>query len=119
VTGSYTFFGISTLQTVRMLLTVMTQNIKDYGKMRHIFDIVNDAFSTYASIECLAVDEVLVLFKERVNFKQYIPKKHKCFGFKIYKLCDMSGYTYDMDVYFGKNKTCATADVTSTHATDM
>jgi hypothetical protein len=24
-----------------------------------------------------------------------------------------------MDVYFGKNKTCATADVTSTHATDM
>jgi hypothetical protein len=63
-------------------------------KIRQIFDILNDTFSTYyAPTEHLAVDEVIVPFKGRVNFKQYIPKKHKCFGIKIYKLCDMSGYT--------------------------
>jgi hypothetical protein len=36
----------------------------------------------------MAVDEVNCSFKERVIFKQYTPNKHKCFGIKIYKLCD-------------------------------
>jgi len=44
------------------------------------------------------VDEVIVKFKGKVIFRQYIPKKRKCFGIKIYKLCDGSGYTYDMRV---------------------
>jgi hypothetical protein len=69
-------------------------------KIRRIFDILNDAFSTYYTpTEYLAVDEVIVLFKGRVNFKQYIPKKHKRFGIKIYKLCNMSGYMCDTDMY--------------------
>jgi len=46
----------------------------------------------------LAVDEVIVKFQGRVIFRQYIPKKRKCFGIKIYKLGDESGYTYDMRV---------------------
>jgi len=32
--------------------------------------------------EHLAVDEIIVLFKWRVIFKQYIPKKHKEFVIK-------------------------------------
>jgi hypothetical protein len=43
--------------------------------------------------------------------------KNKRFGIKIYALCDMSGYTYDMDVYLGKSRTRSTADMTATHAT--
>jgi hypothetical protein len=87
-------------------------------KIRRIFDILNDAFSKYyASTEHLAADEVIMLFKGRVNFKQYLRKRHKRFRIKIHKLCVMSGYTYNMDVYFGKNRTRATADMTSTHAT--
>jgi hypothetical protein len=65
----------------------------------------------------LAVDEVIVLFKGKVAIKQYIPKKHKRFGIKIYKLCDMTGYTYDMEVYLGKDRQRATTDMTATHAT--
>ena len=30
-------------------------------------------------------------------------KKRKRFGIKICKLCDHSSYTYDMNVYFGKD----------------
>jgi hypothetical protein len=87
-------------------------------KIRCIFDIINDAFRTYYSpSEHLGVDKVVALFKGRVNFKQYTPKKHKRFGVKIYKLCNISGYTYNMDVYLRKNRTRATADMTSTHAT--
>jgi len=47
----------------------------------------------------MAVDEVIVKLKGRVIFKQYIQKKRKCFGIKIYKLSDESGYTYNMGVY--------------------
>jgi hypothetical protein len=39
-------------------------------------------------------------------------QRHIGFGIELHKLCDMSGHTYDMAVYLGKEK----ADVTSTHA---
>jgi hypothetical protein len=32
--------------------------------------------------------------KGRTTFRKYIPKKHKCFGKKVYKLCGMSVYIY-------------------------
>jgi hypothetical protein len=41
----------------------------------------------------LAVDEISVIFKDRLIFRQYIPKKIKYTGIKIYKLYDESGYT--------------------------
>jgi hypothetical protein len=72
---------------------------------------MNDVYSKYyAPTEHLTEDEVIVLYKGKLNFRQYIPKKQKRFGIKIYKLCDMSRYTYDMDVYFGRNRTRSTAD---------
>jgi hypothetical protein len=58
-----------------------------------------------------------VLYKGRIVFKQYIPKKHKWFGTKIYKLYDSKGYTYNMSVHLGKDKKCATATMTATHTT--
>jgi hypothetical protein len=78
-------------------------------KMRTIFDKLSDAYAKYYSpTEHLAVDEITVLFKGRIVFKQYIPRKHKCFGIKIFKLCDSKGYTYDMREYVGKDRTHAT-----------
>jgi len=59
----------------------------------------------------LAAGEVIVKFKGRVIFRQYIPKKSNRFSIKIYKLCDESGYTYDMRLYF------TTDDMTATHET--
>jgi len=61
------------------------------------------------------VEELIVLYKGRVAFQQYIPKKHKRFGIKIYKLCDTLGYIYDMSVYLGKQRQHATAQITATH----
>jgi hypothetical protein len=68
------------------------ENYDRLWKMRTIFDKLNDAYAKYYSpIEYLAIDEIVVLFKGRVIFKQYIPVKHKWFGIKIYKLCDSKG----------------------------
>jgi len=63
------------------------------------------------------VDEVIVKFKGRVIFRQYIPKERKLFSTKIYKLCDESGYTFDMRKYLGRDSHSATDDVTATHTT--
>jgi len=63
------------------------------------------------------VDEVIVKFKGTVIFRQYIPKKRKRFGFKIYKLCDESGYTCDMSVCLGRDSHSTTDNMTATHTT--
>jgi len=62
------------------------------------------------------VNEVSVKFKGRVIFRQYIPKKRKHFSIKIYKLCDESGYTYDIRGYLGRDSHSATDNMTATHA---
>ena len=78
------------------------ENSDGLWKMRNLFDILNENFSKYYSpSEHLAVDEVIVKFKGHVIFRQYIPKKHKRLGIKIYKRCDETGYTYDMTIYLG------------------
>ena len=61
--------------------------------------------------------KLLFTFKGRVIFRHYIPKEHKCFGIKIFKLCDSTGYTYDMKVYLGRDRQCTAQHVTATHAT--
>jgi hypothetical protein len=49
--------------------------------------------------------------------KQYIPKKHKCFGIKIYKLCSMTGHTNDARIYLGNDGQNAKHMITVSHAT--
>jgi len=83
-----------------------------------MFDILNKKFSKfYNHSEHLAVDEVIVKYKRRVIFQQYIPKKHKSFAGKIYKPCDETGYTYDMTVYLGRDRQHTVQHLTATHAT--
>jgi len=72
-------------------------------KLRTVFDKLNEAYAKFCNpSDHLAVDVVIVKFKGRVIFRQYIPKK-KCFSIKIYKLCNESGYMYDMRVYLGRD----------------
>jgi len=62
--------------------------------MKILFDKLSDAYAKfYIPSEHLAVDEVTVLFKDRVILKHYIPKKHECFGINVYKICNITNYT--------------------------
>ena len=63
---------------------MMDENSDRLWKVRHLFDILNEKFSKfYSPSEHLAVDEVIIKYKGRVIFRQYIPKKHKRFGIKL------------------------------------
>jgi hypothetical protein len=63
---------------------------KNYNRLWNItevYDNLNIAYSKfYSPFKHLATDEVIVLFKRKIAFMHYIPKKHKHFGIKIYKL---------------------------------
>ena len=94
------------------------ENFDRLWKIQDLFEILNATFSKfYNPSENLAVDEVIVSFKGRVIFKQYMPIKRKRFGIKIFKLSDSTGYTYDMKVYTGKDRQHTAQHVTATHAT--
>jgi len=85
-------------------------------KLRDLFEIIRINFSKfYNPSEHLAIDEVIVKIKGRVVFKQYILKKRKRFGNKKFKLSDSTGYTYDMNVYLGKDRQRAEQHLTATH----
>jgi len=71
----------------------------------------------YNPSKYLAIDKVIVSFKGRVIFRQYIPKKRKHFDITIFKLCKLTGYTYDSKVYMGKDRQCMAQHLIATHAT--
>jgi hypothetical protein len=75
------------------------ENSDSLWKMWNLSQFLNKTFSKfYSPSEHLAVEEVIVLFKGRVIFQQYVTKKHKLFGIKNYKPRDETGYTYDVTV---------------------
>jgi hypothetical protein len=86
--------------------------------MRTLYDQLSDTCAKFDTpSEYLAVDEVIVLFKGIVTFKQYIPKRHKLSGIKTYEFHDMTGYMYNMNVYLGKDRQNVTQMMTATHGT--
>jgi hypothetical protein len=67
--------GVSHLQTYRQTT-----------KIRDLFEIVNDTFSKFYNLsENMAIDEVIVPYKGRVIFKQYIPTKRSFSASKFSK----------------------------------
>jgi hypothetical protein len=63
------------------------------------------------------VDKVIISYKGRVVFQQYIPKEHKRFGIKTYEISCSLVYTYDMSMDLGKQQQHATAQITATQRT--
>jgi len=58
-------------------------------KLATVFDKLNETYAKfYNPSEHLAVDEVIVKFKGRVIFRQYILNKRKRFSIKIYEISD-------------------------------
>jgi hypothetical protein len=80
------------------------------------------AFSKcYNPLKNLAADKVIGLFKGRVIFRLYIPKKHKCLGIKIYKHWDSNGHTWHKSLLREgqtKHDTALDRQRTTQHLTD-
>src|SRR6218665_986120 len=83
--------------------TARTTDDKLY-KIRPLIDSLNNSFrKVYVPTQCLSVDELMVGTKCRISFLQYMPKKPKKFGIKLWALCEsVSGYCLQFQVYTGK-----------------
>jgi hypothetical protein len=61
-------------------------------RMQDVFEMISIAcIKYYSPPEHLVVDKIIVLFKGRIVFKQYIAKEHKHFDITVFKLCDSTG----------------------------
>ncbi|XP_069819582.1 piggyBac transposable element-derived protein 4-like [Dendropsophus ebraccatus] len=74
-------------------------------KIRPVIDHLAAKFSeVYIPGKYISIDESLVSFKGRVQFRQYLPSKRARYGIKLYKLCEStSGYTHRFRVYEGRD----------------
>lgn len=61
--------------------------------------------SAYNVGESVTIDEMLVSFRGRCSFIQYMPQKPAKYGIKIYSMCDsQTFYTFNMIIYCGTQK---------------
>jgi len=72
--------------------------------IRFILDeFVKNCKSTYCLSEFFTIDEMLVPFRGRCGFIQYMPNKPAKYGIKIFALCDAKTFfTGNLEVYCGK-----------------
>jgi len=66
-------------------------------------DFVKNCQNSYSVGEFVTIDEMLVAFRGRCGFIQYMPQKPAKYGLKYYALCDSKTfYTYSLELYCGK-----------------
>ena len=80
---------------------VMSDHDRLY-KVHAVIEYIVDRFkSVYVPDEFVCIDEELLLWKDRLSFKQYIPNKRSRFSIKLFSLCETSGYLWNSFVYLG------------------
>lgn len=73
-------------------------------KIQSLLDKILHNFQTaFEPSETVCIDESLIPFRGRLIMRQYIKGKRHKYGIKIFKLCCSGGYTYNMQIYAGKN----------------
>ncbi|KAJ8967146.1 hypothetical protein NQ314_003061 [Rhamnusium bicolor] len=73
-------------------------------KIRPFLDEVRESLLRIPKEEHLAIDEQIVPTKTRSSMKQYNPKKPHKWGFKVFVLSGVSGFSYDFDFFCGTTK---------------
>ncbi|UYV66526.1 hypothetical protein LAZ67_4001961 [Cordylochernes scorpioides] len=89
---------------------VLTRQIRrdndKFAALREIFEMfVANCKQMYSPGEYLTIDEKLIPFRGKCNFRQYIPNKPAKYGLKIYMMSDAhTFYTVNMEPYVGNNR---------------
>ncbi|XP_050527792.1 piggyBac transposable element-derived protein 3-like [Daktulosphaira vitifoliae] len=70
-------------------------------KVRPLIDAVRTICTSIPKEEYLAVDEQIIPTKSRSSLKQYNPKKPHKWGYKVFVLSGLSGFSYDFEIFAG------------------
>ena len=81
----------------------LPENYNKTAKIQPVLEMLNKRFKLLINLERdLSIDESLLLWKGRLSWKQYIPKKRSRFGIKSFALCEAStGYIWNIILYSG------------------
>lgn len=73
-------------------------------KIRKVFDsVVAKCKELYTPKQNISIDEMMISWKGRLSFKQYLPKKPTKWGIKAWVLSESStGYVNNFDIYTGR-----------------
>lgn len=84
-------------------------------KIQPLVDMLIKNYQTiYTPGKTFCIDETMVPFQGRLVFRQYNPQKRHKYGMKLFKLCCNNGYTWNISVYAGKEKTTENSLAVST-----
>lgn len=78
-------------------------------KIRPFINKIRERLLKVPKEEYLAVDEQIIPTKARSSLKQYNPKKPHKWGYKVFVLSGVSGFSYDFDIYVGANEVSTSA----------
>ncbi|CAK1578837.1 unnamed protein product [Parnassius mnemosyne] len=70
--------------------------------LRPIITHLNEKFSSVTIEQRLSIDEQMCATKVGHFLKQYLPNKPQKWGFKLFVLCNLSGFAYRFIIYSGK-----------------
>jgi len=80
-------------------------------KIRLVISAIRQQLLLIPREESLCVDEQIVPFKGKSSLKMYNPRKPHKWGYKIYVLSGISGFSYDLEVYTGEKHTIDPTEV--------
>ena len=81
-----------------------SSNDDKLGKIRPLFSLLQRKFIEAKPLpENICIDESMIPYFGHHHFKQFIRGKPIRFGFKVWCLCDESGFLYAFDIYTGKD----------------
>ena len=85
--------------------TTLTPELGRRAKIAPIFDYLVDKFCcNYIPESDVSIEESLLLWKGRLSWKQYIPRKRSRFGLKSFVLAEAeSGYIWNSILYSGND----------------
>ena len=97
-------------ELIGTFIHIVTPEEEDAGSgnpLRKIQPLVDHikakCFEFYQPRKEVSIDERMVKSKARCHFKQYMRNKPTKWGFKLWVLADMTGYTVDFDIYTGRS----------------
>lgn len=85
-------------------ICVADLNAKGSAKINNfISDMCRIFQSCYKPTKELSLDKSLLLFRERLKFRQYIKGKKAKYGIKFYELATADGFVLNISMYSGRN----------------
>lgn len=79
------------------------ENAKSIDKILPVINQVRDACLNIPFEENLSCDEQIISFKGRSRLKTYNPKKPHKWGYKMWVLSGVSGFSYNFELFAGKD----------------